>query len=232
MKYTKIIEFEDIKAGLVEVKNNFVKCFMFGILFFVIVTILTFNKSVDNYYSATSSLYCPVNTNYSYSETNASLQVVSNYSSMIKSQRIAERAISLIGNTELTYKDIQQMVSYHISTSGLEININATSADPNEAVKVANAVADAFVEEMRTMLKTDMVQVFSPADKTVLMKDGLTELWKKRLVFWVLGCILMAAVIFARELFSDKIRSASQCMLTDEDVILGMIPEEKKINGK
>ena len=232
MKYIKVIEIEDIKAGVLAVTKNIIKCFMVGILFFAIGILLTFNNAVDNYYSATSSLYCPINTDYSYTETNASLQVISNYTSMIKSQRIAERAISLMGSTNLTYKDIQQMISYYSSNSGLNININATSADPNEAVKVANAVADAFVEEMRTMLKTDTVQVFSPADKTVLMRNGLTELWKKRLVFFVLGCVLMAFLIFVFELLSDKVRTASQCVFAEDDIVLGVIPEEKKNNGK
>ncbi len=42
----------------------------------------------------------------------------------------------------------------------------------------------------------------------------------------------MALFIFVTELFSDKLRSADQCLLTDDDVILGVIPEIEEINGQ
>lgn len=223
MKYTKIIEFADIRVSLLAVWKNISKCFIFALAFFAIGTILTMSNSVDNIYSASCTLYCPVNGNYS--ETNSAIQIISSYATLVKSQKVAERAISILGNTELTYKDVQAMTSYSTSNSSINLTIFTTSYDEDEAVQVANAVSNAFVEEMRNMTGMDVVQILSAADKATLAQNGIIELWKRRLSFFVVGFAIMALLIFIYELFSDKVRSIDQCLITEEDAVIGVIPE-------
>ena len=228
MKYIKIIGSEDIKVSLLIVIKNFSKCLFMGLLFFVIGIVLTFGVGVDNYYKASANLYCPLTENYA--QAASFTQVVSGYSSLIKSQKVAERAISSLGNTDLTYRQIQNMVSYSQPSNGVNLVINVTSNDADEAVAVANAVANAFVEEIRIMTGTDAVQILSAADSASLAENGLISLWESRIMFFIAGVVLMAFLIFIKELFSDKLRSTDQCLLTDEDVILGVIPEIEEIN--
>lgn len=223
MRYKKIIEFADIKVSLLAVWKNISKCLVLGLLFLAVGIVLTMGNGVENAYSASSSLYCPVNGTYS--ETSSAVQIISSYASLIKSQKVAEKAVSYLGNTNLTYKDILNMVSYTTNTSGINLTISAFSVNQDEAVSVANAVANAYVDEMRTMIGTEVVQILSAADKAILYENGVTRLWKTRISFFAIGTLLMALIIFVFELFSDKIRSVDQCLLTDEDVILGIIPE-------
>ena len=229
MRYTKIIGIEDIMISLLEVKKAILKCMISGLAFLVIGILLTLNSGVDNNYSASAMLYCPTG---NYTESTGTAQLLTNYSSLIKSQKVAERAVSLLGNTSLTYKNIQQMVTYTLSPTGVNLTINASSSNTEEAVNVANAVANAFIEEMRTITNSDSVQILTVAEKASLLSNGVKDLWKKRAVFFALGFILMAGIVFAKELFSDKIRSVGQCLLTDEDMVLGIIPEIEEINER
>ena len=228
MKYTRIIGIEDIKISLLMIFKNFAKCLIAGLLFLVIGIGLSFGGEVDNYYKASANLYYPLTEDYA--QAASFTQIVSGYSSLIKSQKVAERAISSLGNTNLDYRDIQDMVSYSQPSNGVNLIINVTSNDADEAVAVANAVANAFVEEIRIMTGTEAVQILSAAESASLAENGFISLWESRIVFFIAGILLMAFFIFVKELFSDKLRSTDQCLLTDDDVILGVIPEIEEIN--
>lgn len=230
MKYTKIIEFADIKVSLIAVWKNINKCSILALAFLAVGIMLSFGDNVDNVYTASSTLYCPVNGNYS--ETSSAIQIISSYATLIKSQKVAERAISILGNTELTYIDVLNMTSYSTSNSSINLTISAVSYNTEEAVNLANAVANAFVEEMRSMTGMNVVEILSAADGAYISENGVISLWIGRLTFFVAGFVIMAIIIFVLELFSDKIRSVDQCLVTDEDVILGVIPEISNTNEK
>lgn len=228
MRYTKEIGFEDIKISLLAIWKNIAKCVISAIAFFVIGLLITFSGNIENYYSSSTSLYCVVNGNYAV--TASAAEAVVSYASVIRSQKVAERAVSYLGNTDLTYKDIQNMISYTTSDSGMNIKIVATSSDPEIVIKVANAVADAFAEEMRTITGVDAVHVLNEATDASLSQNGLVSLWISRMTFFVIGFVLMMVIIFVKELFSDKIRSVEQCRLTDDDIVLGVIPNIEELN--
>ncbi len=230
MKYTKVIDIEDIKVSLLAVWKNIAKCCILALIFFAIGIVLTLNGDVNNAYKASTSLYCPVNGNYT--ETSSAVQIISSYASLIKSQKVAEHAVSNMGNTNLNYRNVQNMISYSTSSSGINLTINAVSYNPEEAIIVANAVANAFVEEMRTMTGIDAVEILSAAETASMYQNGMVDLWKLRISFFVIGFAVMAVIVFAIELFSDKLRSVNQCLLADDDVILGIIPEIKDNNEK
>ncbi|WP_408071398.1 YveK family protein [Butyrivibrio sp. JL13D10] len=223
MNYTRMFGIAEIKVSIITVLKNIKKCFVLGFAFFAFGIILTFGQGIENYYTASSSLYIAGSGDYN--KTVSAVQTLTNYTSLIKSQRVAERALSIMGNTTLSYKAIQSMVSYSISGSGIDLTIRAISTDADEAVNIANAVSNAFVEEMRIMTETDTIQILSAANNAVISNNGLIDLWKTRLLFFFAGFAIMAFFIFALELFSDKIRSVDQCFITDEDTILGIIPE-------
>ncbi|XME03227.1 YveK family protein [Lachnospiraceae bacterium C1.1] len=230
MKYTMVIGIEDIISSFLMIKKNLMKCFALSIVFFIAGTLTTLNNSVDNMYSASTSLYSPMNSEYVGSTSVT--EKLSNYTSLIKSQKVAERAISVMGSTELTYREVLNMTSYVVSSSDSGVTITVYSTDPNEAVSVVNAVANAYIEEIRDMSGMDAVQVLSSAVKASLADNGMVSLWKKRVSFLAAGFLIMALFVFIRELFSDKIRSAGQCLIKDDDIIVGTLPRINDKNGK
>lgn len=230
MKYTKIIEFSDIKVSLFEVWKNIGKCLITALLFLAFGIIVTLGNNVDNTYFASTNLYCPVTGNYA--ETSNAVEIISSYSSLIESQKVAERAVSLLGNTNLTYRNILDMITYSKSENGINLTITAYSDNSEMAIHVSNAVANAFVEEMRNMMGMDVVQILSAADKASLSNNGIREVWTSRIEFFIAGFALSAIFVFLKELFSDKLRSVDQCMITDKDTIIGVIPEIDEINDK
>lgn len=223
MKYTKVIGFEDIRVSLIMVWRNMSKCFFSALAFFAIGIILTLNDGIDNYYTASTDLVC--STTGDMDVVNSNIQIFNNYASLIQSTKVAERAISIMGNANLTPGSVQNMIRYSISSNGISLEMSATSTDSKEAVEVVNAVASAFAEEMRTMTSADAIQVLNVATEAYMSGNGVTSLWRKRVGYLIFGFVAMAILIFVMELFSDKLRSIDQCLLTDDDVILGIIPE-------
>ncbi|WP_026665746.1 YveK family protein [Butyrivibrio sp. FC2001] len=230
MKYTKVVGFEDIKVSLIMVWKNISKCFYAALAFFAIGIILTLNQGIDNTYTATTNLYCTISGDMT--EASNNVQIFSAYASLIKSNRVAERAVSIMGNTNISARYVQSMITYTPSANGINLELRATSTNSKEAVEVVNAVASAFVEEMRMMTNSDAVRVLNVATDAYMSGNGVTSLWKRRIVLFVLGFAFMAVFIFTKELFSDKLRSIDQCLLTDDDIILGIIPKIEEPNEK
>ena len=137
----------------------------------------------------------------------------------------------MMGSTELTYRQVQNMTSYSMS-SGAGVTITAVSTNPEQAVAVVNAVANAYIEEIRDMTGMDAIQVLSSAIQANLADNGMNNLWKKRISFLVMGFAVMAFIVFVKELLSDKIRVAGQCLIKDDDIIIGTLPSVSDKNGK
>ena len=91
-----------------------------------------------------------------------------------------------------------------------------------------NAVGEAFVIEMKNILGSDAVQMLDYADKYYIAKNGVKSLWMLRIVFGLVGFAGSCIVLFAMELFSDKLKSVEQCVFDEEDVVLAILPEEAK----
>jgi capsular polysaccharide biosynthesis protein len=103
------------------------------------------------------------------------------------------------------------------------MTISVTNTDYDLAIEIANAVAEAFVIEMRSITGSDAIQVLDQASVARLKEDGVHELWKLRALFFIAGMALACAYFFVKEFFSDKIRSLRQVEIY-EDKILGIIP--------
>ena len=223
MNVNEDIRFEDFKISFFTVLKKRHICFTVGAAVFLIGILLTWNASISDYYGASSTVYSSVYNTTDQSDSAAAAMIA--YADIVKSEKVCERAASLIGDANLTGGDIQDMLSISASSSSVMMTITANSSDPDVAVEVANAVAKSFVIEMKTITQTDVIQQLDNATEPYLASNGLRNLWEQRIVFFLLGSIGMAAFYFLKELFSDKIRLAEQCAFDDEDVLLGIIPE-------
>jgi capsular polysaccharide biosynthesis protein len=223
MNLNEDIRLEDFKISFIAVLKKKMSCLAVGTLFLMISIFLTWGNSISDEYGASATVYSSVyNTTDQNSDAAAAMIA---YADIVKSDRVCERAASLIGNADLTGDDIRRMLSVSASSSSVMMTITANSSDPDVAVEVANAVAKSFVIEMKTITQTDVIQQLDNATEPYLASNGLRNLWEQRIVFFLLGSIGMAAFYFLKELFSDKIRLAEQCAFDDEDVLLGIIPE-------
>lgn len=228
MNLNEDIRFADFELSFSAVWRKKLVPIAVGLLCFIIGIILTLGGSVENVFHASASVYAAQLSNHTenYNITIA----MADYTDLAKSTRVCERAAQMIPSYGLSAKDVQRLINVSTSGTGLTMNFSASSSNAALAVDLANAVAESFVIEMRSATGTNIVQMLDSADSSYKTSDGFRSLWKIRILFFLAGVAAASVVIFVKELFSDRVRLIEQCVLEDEDMILGILPEirEKK----
>ena len=100
----------------------------------------------------------------------------------------------------------------------------AVADNPSDAIKIANAMAEAFVTEINDLAGGGTLQIMDEAVDCE-EKKNISEVLIA-IIFSGLTFIFSTLIIFAKEFFSEKVYLVSQCE-QDEDLILGLIPNGK-----
>ncbi len=186
-----------------------------------------------NEYEAVSSVY---NISYgSYAESEEGLSALRAYSDIIKSYRVAERAALLLADPAVTKDMIYNMISvdsrvvrgttYVYENISSVILIHANSESEGNAIRIVNAVADAFVMEINGISETESTRVLDYAyDGEIVYNAVETQLMvvgAGLIGGFLLGCM----IILCRIIFSYKIVSANDAGLYGQIEIVGVIPK-------
>lgn len=184
--------------------------------------------SENSLYSANASVCSLVYG--SFDESINSQDTLNALSSISESKRVAERAAIILGDSALDGDTIKDMTAVKAASDSSSIlNVYAYSASPQQAVEVANAVAQAFVIEVKNITGNDNVQVLDEAANAKVFVDESTQQMKVILIFTVLGFMLVCFVIVMLTLFSSKVLSFDECLLDGELELIGLIPDSKKM---
>lgn len=185
--------------------------------------------SQNDEYTAHSSVYSIVYG--SYSDSTESLQTMIAYADIAKSHKVAERASLLLGDKNLDTETIYDMITTEYESTTYTytsvIDIYAKSSDRNTAVKVVNAVTEAFVLEISSLTgKEDVKQLDKAYDAEQTYNATLAK-FKTIGLCGLLGLVLSCAFIFIREVFSLKMYSPKDASLYGSLDVLGVIPKFK-----
>lgn len=211
-----------IRISLTQIWKNKFLIAAVTLLFLLIGILYASWQSFTNTYYASATVYTTIGSTTQ--ETTNATTVISGYSDIITSKKVCERAESIIGDTTITAEKIQRMVSVGYNKSSTVLSIAAYANEPSTAIKVANAVADAFVFEVQTMTDNTMIQVLDKAEDVGLSSNGRAGMMKTIAMSGVLGFALSILLTVARVIFSNKIKTVEQCLDEGEDEILGVIP--------
>lgn len=216
------IKFEDFKLALFALWKKKYLVIAVTILATLVGLLLTISTKPINTYMAKASIYSAAYG--SIQESNSSAAAMITYSDIVSSRKVCERAASLLsGEYIVDAVDIQGMITASQESDTI-MGIYAYSTNPEIAVKVANAVAEAFVHEITSITKSDSIQLLDNATVPSLSANGSKDLWKKRLIFTALGLLASSGFIVITELFSNRIRTISQCIEQEDSEIIGIIP--------
>ncbi|MBE5873474.1 MAG: hypothetical protein E7287_03600 [Lachnospiraceae bacterium] len=171
----------------------------------------------------------------SYTESNAGVTVMNTYSGLIGTSRVCERAAEKLVGTNITGEYLRAMVNsgrIYLSGAnrdskkyGYSLTLVSTLPTPENAVDITNAMANAFADEINSMLGTSSVQVMDIAQGYYAVNSLNVKL--VMLLFTAAGMMLSAGFIFVKEFFSVKVYSVAQCE-QNKDMILGLIPYKSK----
>lgn len=216
------IRLEDIRLSLIVLwkKRNLV--IAYTLIMLVIGWLITLRGDTRNIYRADATVYSA--TTGSYQQSVNGTNAMKDYVDIVTSNKVCERALMMINSDSVNVELIQSMVSARFNNDSNILNVYGYSSNPEMAIQVANAIAEAYVVEMRGISGNEGIKMLDEADKVVISENGKANLAKKRILFVMAGFVVSCLVIVVRELFSDKVKSINQCISDSENEILGVIP--------
>lgn len=184
----------------------------------------------ENTYQATSSVYCAGEGGFN--QTAESVQLMNIYVDIIQSSRVAERANRILGNAYPDAESILSMITVDcgdeeaaVVSNSIVIKLSAEATNEQEAIDVANAVAEAFAMEMSSILSNGDVRMLDAAQTAVMTYEAE----KQNMIYMALGAtagLLLAVVwIVMKEVFSVNLNTVNDGTLFGKLDIVGVIPE-------
>jgi capsular polysaccharide biosynthesis protein len=206
-------------AMLARVKETIV----IGILV-LLVGFLVIDGSGADLYSANSTIYAA--SNASYQESVTGMNIMRDYVDVIRSRKVAERASAFLSG-EVPPELIMGMVSASFQAESKIITITATSADPELAIAVANAVADSFIREMISVTAAESVKVLDSAYRARMVYNAGMEAMQTRVILAAGAAFGFLCVIAALAAFDSRVSSENEVTLAGRIELLGVIPDKK-----
>lgn len=183
-------------------------------------------------YTATAVIFSLADNSPEISATG--IQVIKEYSYIIKSYAIANAVSKELDNADITTDQIYDMIqvddpviqgsTYVYENQRSVIPIYAEYEDEKIAIKVVNAAADAFVEQMNRILPGDTIQVLDYASNT----EKTYNVYKRFGVYAALGgiglCGLYIIGLLLSIIFSYYIVTPKDASYYGELEVIGTIP--------
>lgn len=217
----------DIPRCMKEIVRNWYWLVLSAIIVTGVVFWRTYDEPVT--YVAKSTLYSSV-----YGSTKESVQEASNmksYAELIYTEKVCERARVILNTTYgysgLSASQISKMISVSSTKESVIITVSAYSNDPAQAIMVANAVAQSFEIEAKSITGDTTVQVLDVA--SAASKNGRPAYVKTCLIALAISLLLPMIFISLKEIFSDSVYHVEDASLKGELDIIGVIPFEKEM---
>ena len=161
----------------------------------------------------------------SYTESINGFRLLNNYSGLVKSGRIATAAREMLPESlSVSARQIQSMVDTSFSDTFTVLYVNSSSSDPQLALSVANAVAEAFAAEISNITGDDSIRVYDRAISASKTYDGKSEQRKTRITYPTVSLFILLVAVVLWALFSDRIKSVSEASIDGEVNIIGVVP--------
>lgn len=173
------------------------------------------------YYTATASVYA--SGSGSYQEAAQGIAAMQTYAEIVNSNKIAERAASIMGDGRLTANQIRGMMSARYDEKSPVIYITARSTDPTAVIVTANAVAQSLVIEAQTITGTQAVQMLDEAENISEQGRGVK---KNVAIAFAGGVLLTMALIVLIEILTDRVYRVEDAELDGQLEVIGIIPDE------
>ncbi len=196
----------------------------------VIVAVFSFAFSLvlikdvkkEQVYQANATVYSVANGSYrlSLEGTNA----MKDYSEIITTLKVCERAALLLGDDSIDGYYVMGSIEPYYSDDSSILTITSYDTNPQRALKIANAVANAFVIEMRIITGSEDVQLLDEAFTYYPSYMNNLDIMTKRIIFVVVAFFVVCAYIVLNEIFTLRLKTIHECTLVGNIEVIGAIP--------
>jgi capsular polysaccharide biosynthesis protein len=164
------------------------------------------------------------NTQTQYSDVQMYQKLVTTYSEIAKSSSVAEKTAVML-NGRYTSDQIMKAVTVTAQTDTQILVISAQSGDPQEAVNIANAVSNAFIEESKTVFPTggDIQIMDNPKLPNAAVKPN------KKLnlaIAFLIGIMASVGLTFVLEYLDKSIKTEEDVARWLDIPVIGIIPRQ------
>jgi len=228
MSTERIIEIDYKRCGKA-LLNNIPLIIAVTMLFtFIAATIIYHTVDKEDIYETRASVFSI--SGDVYEET---LDVVQ-YADIVKSLKVAKRAALILNDSSIDEYDIYNMVevdyddSPYTSISSAVININTTSTNGSEAIKVANAVAEAFTTEVFSITGHNRFRVLDIATTSLKTYNAQKKMFEYTAIAGIIGLLLICFILVMLEILSLRLKTIKDGTLNGKLDIIGIIPIYKR----
>lgn len=236
MYFNKVISIDFEYIGL------FLKCQIIWIILAALIAfpagaaISYWGLEITDNYRATATVYSY--TEGGSDETMLGITALQTYSETIKSKQIAGKAHELLGYSDLTEADIYNMLSTepryfsngasYYENDAVVIPIYADSENGTDSIAVANAAADAFVEEINDLLGAETVRVLDYAGTAEQTEYGIVLILLISAGSSAGAALLVLILLAVLPVLSLRVRTMKDLSLYGQIPVLGVLPDNKK----
>lgn len=155
-------------------------------------------------------------------DISASKSLVSTYIVILNTRETLNDVIDYAGVSR-SYSQVKEMISAESVNSTEIFRVTVTAPDPQEAEKIANAVAYILPKRISTIVEGTSAQIVSSA--VVPSRASSPSYTKNTILGFLLGFVLSVGVIALRELFDTTIRTEEDITQTCGYPILAEVPD-------
>ena len=176
-------------------------------------------------YTATAKMYMVNSSSQSVvdlTDLNIGQSISSDYVELLKTRPIIEGVIKE-QDLDYTYKELVDMINLSVITDTRIIQIDVTSTDNEEAMNIANALAEKGVKELPKVMETPKPHIAEYA--IVPINKSSPSLTKNTMIGALLALLVMLAIFTVRFLMDDTFKTAEDIEKEFGVMPLTVIPE-------
>lgn len=152
----------------------------------------------------------------------ASQSLVDTYTVILKTRGTLNEVISRTG-VPYSYQQLSRMVEAGAVNSTEVFSIDVTSADPQEAERIANTIAEILPDRIAEIVDGSSVKV---VDYAIVPSEISSPSYTRNTALgMLLGLVLIAAIICLREIFDEKLHNEDDITQRYQFPILAVIPD-------
>ena len=156
------------------------------------------------------------------SDLNAAQSLVETYLVILKTRGTLEEVIE-VADVPYTYEQLSGMITAGAVNSTEVFEIQVTSADPQEAEKLANTIADLLPERISQIIDGSSAKIVDYA--VVPSHKSSPSISRYTMMGLLLGAVISCGVIILFELFDEQIRDEDYVRETFDLPLLAAVPD-------
>lgn len=174
------------------------------------------------YQSYTTVILSGKETTITQSDVTLFKNLVNTYAEIVKSRRVLDQVIEELG-LDMSYEELSGKITVSAVNNTEIIKISVNDRDAIKAKNIANVTANYFTKEIVDLYNMDNVEILDEAIEEE--KPYNINITKQTVIYFMLGFVLAAGVLFIIYYFDRTVKSIEQVEQKIKLPILGGVQE-------